>query len=160
MFVCSLVSFLSKLLLSLNIYGRRNFSSKSACPDNNRRAWVDITLEEMKAFLGLVVHTSLTCKGDVKEYWSLNPSQAFPFFRQVFTRDRFLDILHSLHYPALEGSVHKLKRFYILCNTLGNNTKGFICLREIFMWMRALLDSKAERRPPNICQTNITIIGV
>ena len=46
----------------------------------------------------------------MKEYWSLNPSQAFPFFRQVFTRDRFLDILYSLHYPALEGSVHKLKK--------------------------------------------------
>ena len=84
----------------------------------------------MKAFLGLAVNMSLTRKCDVKEYWPLNPSQAFPFFRQVFTRDRFLDILYSitLHWKDQYTSS---KRFYILCNTLANNTKGFICLREI-----------------------------
>ena len=86
---------LEEIVVDTNIYGRRKFSSKSACPDNNHRSWVDITLEEMKAFLGLVVNMSLTRKGDVKEYWSLNPSLAFPFFRQAFTRARFLDILHS-----------------------------------------------------------------
>ena len=72
MFACSLVSFLRELLLTLT-------PMDYACPDNNHRAWVDITLEEMKAFLGLAVNMSLTRKGDVKEYWSLNPS-GFSFF--------------------------------------------------------------------------------
>ena len=73
--------FLEEIVVDTNIYGRRKFSLKSACPDNNHRAWVDITLEEMNVFLGLAVNMSLTRKGDVKEYWSLNPSQAFPFFQ-------------------------------------------------------------------------------
>ena len=68
---------------------------------------------------------SLTGKGDVKEYWSLNPSQAFPFFRQVFTRDRFLDILYSLHYPVLEGSVHKLKKVLYLVQHFSQQYQRF-----------------------------------
>ena len=128
MFVCSLVS-LRKSLLTLK---SMVVSSKSARPDNNHSAWVDITLEEMKAFLGLVVNLSLTCKGHVKEYWSLNPSQAFPFFRQVFTRDGFLDILQSLHYPALEGSVRKLKKVLYLVQHLSQQyQRVYLPEREI-----------------------------
>ena len=41
---------LEEFVVDTNIYGRRKFSLKSACPDNNHRAWVDIMLEEMKAF--------------------------------------------------------------------------------------------------------------
>ena len=64
----------------------------------------------------------------------MNPSQAFPFFRQVFTRDRFLAILYSLHYPALEGSVHKLKK--VLVQHLSQQSQRFylpereICVDE------------------------------
>ena len=136
-YVCMFLGvLLEEIVVDTNVYGRRKFSLKSACPDNNHRAWVDITLEEMKAFLGLAVNMSLTRKGDVKEYWSLNPSQAFPFFRQVFTRDRFLDILYSLHYPALEGSVHKLKKVLYLVQHLSQQYQRFylpereICVDE------------------------------
>ena len=80
-YVCMFLGVLLKeIVADTNIYGRRKFSSESAFPDNNHHAWVDITLEEMKAFLGLVVNMSLTHKGDVKEYWSLNPS-GFSFFQ-------------------------------------------------------------------------------
>ena len=44
------------------------------------------------AFLGLMVNMSLIHKGDVREYWSINPSQETPFFREVFHGDRFLEI--------------------------------------------------------------------
>ena len=160
-YVCMFLGVLEEIFVDTNIYGRRKFSLKSACPDNNHCARVDITLEEMKAFFGLAVNMSITRKGDVKEYWSLNPFQAFPFFRQVFTRNRFLDILYSLHHPALEGSVHKLKKVLYLVQHLSQQYQRFyLPERERFVWMRALLDSKAERLPPNICQTNITIVAV
>ena len=82
-YVCMfLVVLLEEIVVGTKIYGRRKFSLKSACPDNNRHAsWVDITLEEMKAFLGLAVNMSLTRKGDVKEYWSLKPFSGFSFFQ-------------------------------------------------------------------------------
>ena len=159
-YVCMFLGVLpEEIVVDTNIYGRRKFSSKSACPDNHH-AWVDITLEEMKAFLGLVVKMSLTRKGDMKEYWSLNPSQAFPFSGKSLLETG------SLTYCTLSITLHwkdqytRSKRFYILCSTLANNTKGFLCLRERFVWMRALLDSKAEHLQPNICRTNIAIVGV
>ena len=57
------------------------------------------------AFLSLVINMSLIHKGDVREYWSSNLSQATPFFRVVFHRDRFLEILHNFHYPE-----HRLRK--------------------------------------------------
>ena len=68
---------------------------ESACPDKIHRQWVNITLEEMMAFLGLVINMSLIHKGDVREYWSSNPSQVTLFFRVVLHRDRFLGILYN-----------------------------------------------------------------
>ena len=116
-YVCMFLGvLLEEIVVDTNVYGRRKFSLKSACPDNNHRAWVDITLEEMKAFLGLAVNMSLTRKGDVKEYWSLNPSQAFPFFRQVFTRDRFLDILYS-PLPYIGRISTQAQKGFISCAT-------------------------------------------
>ena len=57
-YVCMFLGvLLEEIVVDTNIYGRRKFSLKSTCPDNNHRAWVDITLEEMKAFLGLAVQT-------------------------------------------------------------------------------------------------------
>ena len=50
---------LEEIVVDTNVYSRRKFSLKSACPDNNHCAWVDITLEEMKVFLGLAVNMSL-----------------------------------------------------------------------------------------------------
>ena len=82
----------------------------------------------------------------MRDYWSSNLSQAF--FRVVFHRARFLEILYNCHYPELEGSVHRLRKVF-LCNILANNTKCLISLRD-FLWMRVLFVSKAEPLPPNI----------
>ena len=124
--------FRQELVDDINIYGRRKFTPNAACPDNNHRAWVDVTLEEMKAFLGLAVNMSLTYKGDVKQYWSTNPTQTMPIFRHVFTRDRFLDIMHCLHYPALAGSDHKLKKvLYLVQHFSSQYQRFFLPAREI-----------------------------
>ena len=151
--------FLQELVDDTNIYGRRKFTPNAACPDNNHRAWVGVTLEEMKAFLGFAVNMSLTYKGDVKQYWSTNPTQTMPIFRHVFTRDRFLDIMHCLHYPALAGSDHKLKKvLYLVQHFCSQYQRFFLPAREICV--DESLVTKAEPQPPNICQTNITTVGV
>ena len=48
----------------------------SACPGNDHRAWTDIMLEEMKAFLGLAVNMSLTCE----RVLVIEPFSGFSFF--------------------------------------------------------------------------------
>ena len=111
-YVCMFLGeLLQVIVVDTNHYARAKFAAReSAFPDKNHSAWVDITLEEMMAFLGLVVNMNLIHKGDVREYWSTNPSRGTPFFREIFHRDRFLQILYNFHYPELEGSVHRLRK--------------------------------------------------
>ena len=76
--------FLSELIqvivVDTNNYARASIAAReSAHPDKIHHQWVDIMLEEMMAFLGLVINMNLIHKGDVREYWSSNLSQVIPF---------------------------------------------------------------------------------
>lgn len=43
-------------------------------------------------------------RSDLKDYWSTMDSDDFPFFRSVFSRDRFLQIFGMLHVGEMTGS--------------------------------------------------------
>ena len=54
-------------LRNTNHYARAKIAAReSACPDKIHHPWVDVMLEEMMAFLGLVINISLIHKGDVR----------------------------------------------------------------------------------------------
>ena len=61
------------------------------------RKWKDITLIEMKAFIGVILQMGMAQLSDIKDYWSTHVTLNFPFFRSVFSRDRFLQIFWMLH---------------------------------------------------------------
>ena len=135
-------------LVDTDVHGRRKCSSKSACPDNNHHAWIQVTLEEMKIF------SSRCCKHDVKKYWSLNPSQASPLSEQCILEKgalTYCTVSNTLCWNVLNTN---LKLFYILFNIFPNNIKGFICLgereREICV-DESIIGFHAEPQPPNIC---------
>ena len=52
---------------------------------------------EMKAFIGLILQLGLVQLSDIKDYWSTHCTLNLPFFRSVFSRDRFLQIFWMLH---------------------------------------------------------------
>ena len=124
---------LQVIVVDTNHYARAKFGAReSAFHDINHRAWVGITLEEMMAFLGLVVNMSLIHNGDVREYWSTNPFQGTPFFREVFHRDRFLEILYNFQYPELEGSVHRLRKvLYLVQHQSQQYQRFYVPEREV-----------------------------
>ena len=88
-YVCMFLGELIQVIVvDTNHYARAKIAAReSACPDKIHSPWVDATLEEMVASLGLVVNMSLIHQGEVREYWSSNLSQATPIFRVVFHRD-------------------------------------------------------------------------
>ena len=95
------------IVVDTNHYARAKIAAReSAHPDKIHRPWIDVTLKEMMAFLDLVINISLINKGDVREYWSSSLSQATSFFRVVFHRDSFLEILYN--FRELGGSVRRL----------------------------------------------------
>ena len=61
------------------------------------RNWRAITLTEMKAFVGVIIQMGLVQLSDIKDYWSTHITLNLPFFRSVFSRDRFLQIFWMLH---------------------------------------------------------------
>ena len=54
-------------------------------------------MREMKAFIGVVTQMGLVQLSDIKDYWSTHATLNFPFFRSIFSRDRFLQIFWMLH---------------------------------------------------------------
>ena len=46
-------------------------------------------MEEMKSFVGVIINRGILKLTDIKEYWSTHTTTNLPFFRRVFSRDRF-----------------------------------------------------------------------
>lgn len=60
-------------------------------------SWHNVSLDEMKAFLGIILNMALHEKPNIKSYFSEEWSEKQPFFKDVFSRTRFLQIFWALH---------------------------------------------------------------
>ena len=73
------------------------------------RGWWDVTLQEVKAFVGVILEMGLIQLSDIKEYWSTHETVNIPFFLRIFSRDRFLQIFWMLHVREIDGSSRRSK---------------------------------------------------
>lgn len=62
--------------------------------------WVDVSLTEMKAFIGVILNMGLHPKPEIVDYFSEDWLTKMPFFKNVFSRVRFLQIFWMLHLPT------------------------------------------------------------
>lgn len=60
------------------------------------RNWAPVTEKEMKGFVAIILNMGLDQRKYLKDYWSTLESD-MPFYRSVFSRDRFLQIFGMLH---------------------------------------------------------------
>ena len=91
------VSVWQYILQTTNSYAAARLHSVPPTRRSVFRNWKNITLIEMKAFVGLIIQMGLAHLSDIKDYWSTHVTLNFPFFRSVFSRDRFLQIFWMLH---------------------------------------------------------------
>lgn len=69
-------------------------------------SWKDLTLEELKAFFGLIINMGMNEKPEIGDYFSNNWVDYQPFFKDVFSKERFLQIFWNLHVsPPPSGRV-------------------------------------------------------
>ena len=61
------------------------------------RSWKEVSLEELKAFLGLLIAMSIHRLPSLRDYWSSDWVLGVPEFAKVIPRNRFLDIWNNLH---------------------------------------------------------------
>lgn len=77
------------------------------------KKWTDITVTEMRKFLGLIVLMGQVKKDVFYDYWSTDRSIETPFFSQVMSRNRFVQIMQSWHFcnnDNIPHNAHKLAK--------------------------------------------------
>ena len=65
--------------------------------DAIRKAWVDVYVPEMKAFISVLIIMGLCRRFSYRSYWSTNWLLDMPCFRSILPCDRFFAILRFLH---------------------------------------------------------------
>ena len=58
----------------------------------------------MKGFIAVILNMGIIQLGDLKDYWSTEDTNNLPFFRSVFSRDRFFQIFGALHVGDIEST--------------------------------------------------------
>ena len=71
--------------------------------------WKDVTTDEMKAFIALILNMGIIQLPNLKDYWSTSENTNIPFFRTTFSRKRFLQIYGVFH-PGVADGTEKLKQ--------------------------------------------------
>lgn len=60
-------------------------------------SWVDVTVQEMRKFWGVLINMGLTKRKEVSHYWSTLPNQSIPFFSKTMSCRRFQQIMSMFH---------------------------------------------------------------
>ena len=84
---------LGNILRETNRYARQSLLARNKDVD----CWRDISLDELKAFLGLLICMSIHRLPTLRDYWSSDWVLGVPAFAKVMPRNRFLEIWNSLH---------------------------------------------------------------
>ena len=72
--------------------------------------WKDVTLQELKAYLGVILKIAMTEKSDVKDHFSKEWTEYSPFFLDIFSRRRFLQIHWMFHLKSPEPTTAPITR--------------------------------------------------
>ncbi|GBP14322.1 PiggyBac transposable element-derived protein 4 [Eumeta japonica] len=66
--------------------------------------WKDLTLEELKIFLGLLFHMGTIQLNRIQDYWKKDRLFSVPIFSEQMSRNRFLIIMRCLHFTSETSS--------------------------------------------------------
>ncbi|KAG8250158.1 hypothetical protein J6590_108338 [Homalodisca vitripennis] len=93
--------------------------------------WTDVTKNEMKRYLALIINMGLTVRNNYKHYWSTIRSQKLTFFSENMSLHRFQIIRANFHISSLRAIPknhpghdpwYKIREFY---NSLNDSFKKY-----------------------------------
>lgn len=67
-------------------------------PHARLNQWIDVTQTELEAFLGTIINMGLMPLPKLESYFSVQWNKRIAFYRDVFRKNRFLNIFYNLHF--------------------------------------------------------------
>lgn len=121
--------FLQLIVRETNIYAEEVFLASTAKEKSRISRWKDLTLEELKIFIGLIFHMGSIRLNRLQDYWKKHRLFKLPVFKEYLSRDRFMLILRCLHFvtnplPAQEkpeDGLYKIRPVIDYFNSRMNN---------------------------------------
>ncbi|KAJ8965243.1 hypothetical protein NQ314_004255 [Rhamnusium bicolor] len=105
---------LNLLVRETNRYAATVFLSDKTSENSRIIKWVDVTIDEMIRFIGLLLHMGTIKCNKIQDYWKTHWLFELNSFSKYMSRDRFLLILRCLHFsenPAV-GEAPPYDRLY------------------------------------------------
>ena len=87
----------ASMVAETNRYASQTLRNKELSPNSRFRKWVDVTIPEMYAFMGLILSMGLIVIDYLEDYWSTNLMFKLPFYTAVMRRECFCLILSFFH---------------------------------------------------------------
>ena len=84
---------MNNMVRETNRYAYQTLEAKHKDPS----AWNEVALQELKAFLGLLIAMSIHRLPSLRDYWSSDWVLGVPAFSKIMARNRFLEIWSNLH---------------------------------------------------------------
>lgn len=116
---------LDNIVRYTNQYAWEVYLGGNLTPQASINKWKELTIEELKLFIGLILHMGTVKLNRIRDYWKTSRYFNFPFVREIMTRDRFLLILRCIHFCSsnqnVQAEIGRLHKIRLLINHF--NTK-------------------------------------
>jgi len=100
---------IGEIVIATNMYAVENIQKVTPLTKYSMwHSWKDVSSEEMKAFFGVILNMALNLKAQLVDFFTEDWLDRTPFYKDVFSRLRFLQIFWMLHLvppAAAQGSV-------------------------------------------------------
>lgn len=92
------IIFLEGIVSETNRYAADMFHNSPKHPKSRINRFKQLTVDELKISIGLLLHTGTFRTNRLQDYWKTHRLFNLPAFREYMSRDRFLIILRCLHF--------------------------------------------------------------
>lgn len=111
--------FLENVVKATNEYAWELFLQPNLTPRTRIKKWRDMTVQELKKFIGLLFHMGTVRVNRFSDYWKKDRMFNFGFVREQMSRDRFLLIMKCLNFCKIskaEQSQDQLHKVRLIVN--------------------------------------------
>ena len=74
------------------------------------KLWISLEYKELKKFIGVLIYMGIINRPRLDDYWS-NSLFGNIFIKKIFKRDRFMEILHNIHFELEQPNNRKNYKF-------------------------------------------------